>query len=230
MGDGSIEIIAAGEPIILMPQRTAFWPARSTLLLADLHLGKCETLAAAGVPIPPGIVAGDLARLADAVAVSGARRILILGDMLHAPIGIVPAMIEQVAHWRAGVNADIWLVPGNHDRRVDRVLDAWDIRLADAVVDEPPFRFVHDRMHAPASPCDTFTWSGHVHPRIRLAAGGDSVSLPCFLIGAEDALLPAFSRFTAGVGITPARGECAWAVADQTVIDLTPIRSRRALG
>jgi DNA ligase-associated metallophosphoesterase len=219
MADASVEISAAGERIILMPQRTAYWPARSTLLLADLHLGKGETLAAHGVPVPRGILAHDLARLSDAVTATRPSRILVLGDLLHAAVGLVPAMIEQVAEWRSSIDAEFCLVPGNHDRRAALIADAWACTVHETVLWEPPFRFVHD---AAATRLSGFTWSGHVHPRVTLRGGGDAVSLPCFLVGEHGAILPAFSRFTAGAPVSPGPGQRAWAIADGQVLDLTP--------
>src|SRR5690606_10794872 len=91
--------------------------------------------------------------------------------------------------------------------------------VLDAVLTEPPFVFVHD---AAAIGAGGFTWSGHVHPRVTLRGGGDALSLPCFLVGEHAAILPAFSRFTAGAGVSPAPGQRAWAIADGRVLDLTP--------
>lgn len=228
MANGYAEISVACEDIVLMPHRAAFWPRASTLLLADLHLGKGETLAAAGAPIPPGITAADLHRLSDAVRLTAATRVLILGDLLHAPIGIVPAMVDQVAAWRRTLHAELWLVPGNHDRRIDRVADAWNIHICHPRHDEGPFTFVHD---ADAAAADTrYTWAGHVHPRITLRGGGDSLSLPCFVIGDRAATLPAFSRFTAGAGVSLCSTQRAWAIAENTLVELPGPRlpSRRS--
>jgi len=38
--------------VVLLPERAVWWPATRTLLVADLHLGKCETLRANGAPMP----------------------------------------------------------------------------------------------------------------------------------------------------------------------------------
>lgn len=224
MGNGCIEITTAGEGVLLMPHRTVFWPARSTLMLADLHLGKGETLAAGGVPIPKGIVEADLSRLAAAIDQTGAARVLVLGDLLHSTIGMVPALIEQVASWRTGLDAEVWLVPGNHDRRIERVADAWRLRVCEEVHREGPFVFVHDAADAPGGP--GFTWSGHVHPCVQLRGGGDSLSLPSFLVDDGGALLPAFSLFTSGASVLPSATQRVWGVAEDMLVEIPHSRGR----
>jgi uncharacterized protein len=226
MGNGSVEITTVGERVILMPHRTVFWPARSTLLLADLHLGKGETLAAQGIPMPRGVVESDLNRLSSAVRETGATRVMVLGDLLHASIGIVPAMVEQVAAWRRTIPADVCLVPGNHDRRIERVAEEWGLHLCDDIVQEGPFVFVHDASHAPSDGGGGYVWSGHVHPRVRLKGGGDSISLPCFLVGDDSALLPAFSLFTSGVSVLPSPSERVWGVAEEALVEVPHLRRR----
>lgn len=218
------EITPAGERITLMPHRTAFWHARSTLLLADLHLGKGETLAAGGVPVPKGIVDADLSRLSAAVRLTGATRVLVLGDLLHAAIGIVPAMVDQVARWRRSLDAELCVVPGNHDRKIAAVADAWGLTLYDPIHHDAPFTFVHDPEHAPSD--SRFAWSGHIHPRIRLKGQGDSISMACFVVGASSALLPAFSRFTQGTSVLPSATERVWGVAEETLVEIPTTRAR----
>ena len=52
-----------GETLVLLPDRAMFWPAQQALLVADTHFGKAGVFRRAGVPIPEGIDAHDLARL-----------------------------------------------------------------------------------------------------------------------------------------------------------------------
>lgn len=230
MGAATCEITLAGQSVTLMPQRAAYWRAASTLLVADLHLGKGETLAAGGVPVPKGIVEADLSRLSSAVRLTGASRILVLGDLLHAGIGIVPAMVERVAAWRRELGVELALVPGNHDRRVERVADAWRLTLLERAHREGPFVFVHDPEEARRHVGAGYAWSGHIHPLIRLRGAGDAVSLPCFVIGERAGVLPAFSRFTSGVGVLPSGTERVWGIAENTLVEApVPRRGRAAL-
>ena len=70
--DGSVEVRTGGEQLWLMPERAAWWPARRTLLVADLHLGKSETIRSFGAPIPSGVLDESLGRLSRAIARTGA--------------------------------------------------------------------------------------------------------------------------------------------------------------
>ena len=99
----------AGETVTLLPERALYWPRRAALLIADLHLGKDATFRASGVPLPGGTTAADLARLSVALERSGARRLVILGDFFHARRGRDPALLAEVAAWRAA-HADLEIV------------------------------------------------------------------------------------------------------------------------
>ena len=43
------------ETLLLHPHKVIYWPARKTLLAADIHVGKEATFARAGIPVPGGI-------------------------------------------------------------------------------------------------------------------------------------------------------------------------------
>ena len=47
----ALRITVADQTISLYPQRAAFWHESSTLLVADLHLGRQQAWRAGGVPI-----------------------------------------------------------------------------------------------------------------------------------------------------------------------------------
>src|SRR5512134_3710504 len=96
-----VPISLCGEHLVLMPERAIYWPAQSTLIVSDLHIGKAAAFRAAGVPVPEQTTAPTLERLAAAVERTGATTILCLGDLLHAPSGRTPAALAAVADWRA---------------------------------------------------------------------------------------------------------------------------------
>jgi DNA ligase-associated metallophosphoesterase len=200
------------------------------VLVADLHLGKGEAMFAQGAPLTPAAAAGvldeQLARLGDLVACTGASRVIVLGDLLHAPAGITEGMVERVRGWRATLPASFELVPGNHDRKIERVLDAWGVRLLGAVEVERGIVLRHDPRPDGRGP----VVAGHVHPAVRLGRRGEAVKLPCFWRTREavgsgpqrvegDALvLPAFTLFASGVVVEARAGDGVYAVAGDRVV------------
>ena len=73
-----------GEQVELLAERALHWPAARTLFVADVHLGKAAAFRAGGVAIPRGATASDLERLSALLARTGAARLVVLGDFLHA--------------------------------------------------------------------------------------------------------------------------------------------------
>ncbi|RZW19112.1 MAG: DEAD/DEAH box helicase, partial [Desulfobulbaceae bacterium] len=72
-----------GQTLQLMPERSVFWREKNILLAADLHLGKEGTFRSAGIPLPEGPSVETLDRLDQALARSGATRLVVLGDLFH---------------------------------------------------------------------------------------------------------------------------------------------------
>jgi len=81
---GSLGILLAGEPVHLLAQHALWWPAQGTLFIADLHLGKAATFRARGIPVPAGTTQGNLDRLSALLQGLPVRRLVVLGDFLHA--------------------------------------------------------------------------------------------------------------------------------------------------
>src|SRR6185436_15640126 len=46
--------VVAGEELLLLPERAAYWPAKRALFVADYHLGKAASFRSAGIPLPAG--------------------------------------------------------------------------------------------------------------------------------------------------------------------------------
>ena len=112
-----VRISCAGQSLRLLPQRCAYWEERGALLLSDLHLGKSATFRHHGIALPEGDTAADLARLDVALTDSGAREMIIVGDLFHAASARSATVLRLFADWRerhAGIQ--IRLIIGNHDR------------------------------------------------------------------------------------------------------------------
>ena len=212
------DCVVAGERLVLLPERAAWWPAASTLLVADFHLGKAASFRRAGIPLPEGTTADNLARLERCVEALGAKRIAFLGDFLHSAEGRTPATFDRFAAWRrTRADLDLLLVRGNHDDRAgDPPLD-WGFRCVDPGEILSPFVLVHEPAPAKAG----YALAGHVHPAVRLTGGAnESLRLPCFWFGARVGVLPSFGAFTGSAVVRPKAGDRVFVVAEGEVIAL----------
>lgn len=207
----------AGERLVLMPERTAYWERQHTLLVADPHFGKAAAFRAAGVPVPRGTTTETLRRLDAALTRSGATRIVFLGDFLHARAGRSPETLRVWHEWRvAHSSVEMLLVRGNHDRRAGDPPAELDIRCENGPLAEQPFVFAHQPMTSDVG----YVLAGHVHPGARLRGPArQSLRLPCFWFGAQTAVLPAFGEFTGLADIDVREGDRVWVVADDAVLE-----------
>ena len=206
----------AGERLVLLAERAAYWERARTLLVADPHFGKAAAFRAAGVPVPRGTTTGSLERLDSSLARTGATRIVFLGDFLHAREGREAETTRVVGEWRSrNAAVEMLLVRGNHDVRAGDPGPEIDIRCVDGSVNEPPFVFTHE----PAVSDAGYVICGHVHPGVRLTGPGrESARLPCFWVQPRTAVLPAFGEFTGLADIPVDPGDRVWVVADSLVL------------
>ena len=215
--DGALATTLCGERVVLYAERALGWPRERTLFVADVHLGKAAAFRAGGVPVPRGSTASDLARLTRLIAASGATRLAVLGDFLHARAGRVDALAQAFLAWRAQHAAlDVVLVRGNHDARAGDPPAAWRIATVDEPYPLPPFLACH-RVEAPPT---GYALCGHIHPGVRIDAAGESTRLPCFVLGARRAILPAFGRFTGLADVAGSAGERIVAIAGRALFEL----------
>jgi uncharacterized protein len=193
---GALGIDFGGERLHLLPQRAVWWEARGTLLLADVHFGKSAAFRALGVPVPGGSTARDLARIGELIAITGARRLIILGDLVHGPVGENLEMVKAVSAWRREQRElKIMLVRGNHDRAVGPAVDEWQMEEVGEEFEEEGFRFCH----VPPEGCEGPTFAGHVHPTAQLRDfDGSVVWAPCFVLEGNCLIVPSFGTFTGG--------------------------------
>ncbi len=200
-----IVLTLAGEEVRLLPERALFWPRTCTLVVADVHWGKAATFRAAGIPIPGGTTGEDLARLDAALSRTGARRLVVLGDLFHARAGrIATRTLAALRGWRERCDRlEILLVRGNHDRHAGDPPD--DLRIN--CVNAPAFS---RRSCCGTSPVTRPRDTPCGPPASRPRADGPALQrerLPCFLVRPGLTVLPAFGSFTGlGHGVARSRG------------------------
>lgn len=219
----TVTAIVAGEELHLLPARAVYWTRERTLFVADPHFGKAAAFRAGGVPVPRGTTTENLRRLDDALRRTAARRIVFLGDFLHAREGRAPETLRVLNEWRkthAGV--EMLLVRGNHDVRAGDPPAELAIQCETGPLVEPPFVFAHH----PTTSNDGYVLAGHIHPGVWLhGAGRQYERLPCFWFGAQAAVLPAFGEFTGLASVDVRDGDRVWVVAENDVIDMTTTRT-----
>ena len=217
-GDHRLVASLAGERVELLASRALLWPSQSTLFVADVHLGKAAAFRAGGVPVPRGATQADLERLSGLVASTGARRLVVLGDFLHAAAGRVPALDRSFLEWRCRHDGlEILLVRGNHDAHAGDPPRAWGI----GVVAEPHALAPFLACHRPCTPTSGFALCGHVHPGVWISGEArESARLPCFVLGERTALLPAFGSFTGMATITPGARDTVVVIAGRRLFQL----------
>ncbi|WP_374373238.1 ligase-associated DNA damage response endonuclease PdeM [Tabrizicola sp.] len=176
-----------GETLHLLPSGGFYWPARNTLAVSDLHLGKSERLARrGGTLLPPYETQATLEKLDRDLEATGAATVICLGDSfddLAALDGIEEASRLWLVRLMAG--RDWTWITGNHD---PGPLDLGGSHRAELKLQ--PFTFRHI-----AEPQERAEISGHYHPKASLAGR----SRPCFLADARRLILPAYGTYTGGL-------------------------------
>jgi len=219
----TMDIEIASETLTLLPDRAVHWGRTGTLFIADPHFGKAATFRASAIPVPRGTTSETLVRLDTLIARTRARRLVFLGDYLHAREGRSPETLRVLADWHVANPAlELILVRGNHDRRAGDPPSGLGLRCLDPPVVEAPFVFAH---HPTSSP-DGYVLAGHLHPGAPLSGrGGMRERVPCFWFGRDCGVLPAFGEFTGLADVSAEAGDRIVAVADGTLVEVA-IRQR----
>ena len=219
-----LELRLSGESVVLLPQKAVWWPARSTVLIADTHFGKAATFRSHGIPIGDESLEQDLERLSEIVNHTSADRVVVLGDLLHARRGRSPQTLARITRWRTQHRAlAVELVRGNHDRAAGPPVEDWQMGILPDEHREGPFAFCH----YPKDVAGAYVLAGHLHPKIVVpfeAAG--KAKLACFWIRPQHAVLPAFGSFIDSAAVAPLPEDRVYAIAESHVHDVTALTVR----
>lgn len=193
--DSAIQIIFAGETFLADTRRVLYWPARATLVVADLHIGKAFDYTSRATLLPPYEVQDICDRLAKVVEDYRPQRVICLGDSFHrassfqnlhdSERGCLEALTKSGPQWV--------FVEGNHD--ADITESEWKL------LDEVPetrldFRHQPIRQEKPQI-------VGHFHPKFRrLVNQRNMISKPCFAWDENLFIMPAFGTYAGGLDVT----------------------------
>jgi DNA ligase-associated metallophosphoesterase len=215
-----VALTLAGEQVYLLSERAFFWPGAATVVVADLHWGKPAPLPTPGVPVPFATTSDDLGRLDSALRRTEARRMVVLGDLFHTKASHIPShTLAELRRWRSlSDSVEILLVRSNHDRHSGDPPSDLRINSVNSPAFVPPFVFRHE----PVNSTDAYGLAGHVHPGLTLVGRGlQRETLPCFIVGKNAALLPAFGSFTTLGAVQPGPGDRAFVIASDEVLEVT---------
>jgi putative SbcD/Mre11-related phosphoesterase len=181
---------------LLTAERAAVHGPTRTAVLADLHLGYAQARCRQGEAVPEFGLDETVACLGSLLARHEVRRLVIAGDLCED--GRYPGTAAELFAWltATGIEA-VAVVPGNHDRNMDD--NAGRCTFYPEGLEVGGWRIVHGDRKLPAGP----VIHGHIHPCLRWDAGRDPA--PCFLVGKQRLILPAFSTDAAGVNVLTGR-------------------------
>ena len=170
-----------------------WWPARQTLVVADLHLEKGSGFAVKGALLPPYDTAVTLARLAHAIERLKPHRVICLGDSFHdgGAAARLSATDARTLTGLTGAHDWIWIT-GNHDPAPPA---DWGGRVTDDLVDGA-LVFRHQ-----ARPGSMGELSGHFHPKASVSTRARRITARCFVGDGHRLILPAFGAYTGGLDV-----------------------------
>ena len=204
-----------GEELWLLADKAVYWPSKRCLLIADVHFGKASAYRSLGQPVPQGTTGANLERLDRLLSGYPCDQVIFLGDFLHGPGSHASGTLSALRAWRERHSGLVMtLIRGNHDKRAgDPPLD-----LGIEVVPEPMLMGPFALQHEPDPHPSHHVLAGHVHPVYRLRGKGrQSLRLPCFQIGTQVSLLPAFGAFTGGHAVQQDNDRRIFVIGDHEV-------------
>jgi metallophosphoesterase superfamily enzyme len=165
------------------------------------------------VPLPSDGDLDNLNRLLDLANRLRPAAVVVLGDLIHGPLGLTAELRQKLAALPELLGCPLRLVGGNHER------GSWIEGLVSETPQQAgPLWLSHDPC-APPQP-GLLNVCGHLHPVALLGQGADCLRLPCFALDRRQGrlLLPAFGSLTGGHPC-PA-GLQRWGIADGQVLPL----------
>lgn len=202
--------------LTLLPEGAAFLKTSSTLVVADVHLGKSAAFRAHGLPVPEGDNARDLMRLFTLARRTNAAHLVIAGDLFHSPLGMTPELQIDFASFMIALEIPLTLVTGNHDRKIFPLPPL--LTSVPHLDLEENIRIIHDPEDVTG---ESFHISGHWHPIVKISDGGrGALKFQCFVFRHQTLVLPAFGSFTGGTPIVPRSCDRIFVPLQDAVVEL----------
>lgn len=211
---GHLEIFLNDELIYLLPQRAIFRPNKLQLILSDVHLGKGTHFRTHGLPLPNTTHLKDIDTLHYLIDKWQPKTVFILGDLFHSDYNREWLWFKSLLlHYQA---VEFVLIEGNHDILEDTHYSSHNL-VKTALYEDDAFVFTHH----PLNYTPKLNICGHVHPGTRIEGlARQSEKLPCFFLGRDHFILPAFGYLTGLRILDPTESVACFLIAGNRVVRL----------
>ena len=186
--------------------KSLYFPEKSVLVLADLHLGYEEHLNEQGVLVPRVQLKEIMKDLKEIFKkIKYVEKIIILGDLKHE-FGTISSQewkdVKEILDFLKKKARKILLIKGNHDTILEPLAKRKELKVVDYFKEEG-ICFLHGNKFVPNFLKETrILVLGHRHPAVILSDGYKKEKYKCFLIGTwrkkEVVILPSFFPFVEG--------------------------------
>lgn len=193
-------MIAGPDGWMLTPEGAALHVEHRVAVIADVHLGYEWARAAGGDCLPAHSLRETLEKLEVLSSRAKLDRLIVAGDLVESPRRCrrTEADLFHLYTWLNDRSIELVPILGNHDPQgktrapSSMHLEGWTIHHGHRVVDSVK------------------TISGHHHPVLR----SRSLTAPCFLVGSDTIVLPAFTPNAAGLPVGSAGTPKKWLRGD----------------
>lgn len=188
----------------------AYIKSIDSIIASDLHLGYEGVAARSGVFMPNVNLKRIISTLSDAIASTGAARIIITGDIKNEFSNVEDPEFNELydfVRFARDNKISLTLIKGNHDNFVERYKVPFKLPILREMAQIGGFVFVHGDKKIESVPENTtMLIMGHEHPSIGVTNSiGKRERLRCFLFGKYGdtplLVLPAMNYFARGTEI-----------------------------
>lgn len=201
----------ADQDFVLDASGALYWPAKNSVILSDVHLGKIAHFRKHGAALPADAQFENYSRLSRLIARYSPEQVLIIGDLFHSTLNSEWPVFEQFIRSH---QTRYRLIVGNHDIIDPSRFSALAIEVSDTLnLDHIHFS------HFPDHQSPNYRISGHLHPAIRLnISSSERRTLKCFYIKNNQLVLPSFGYFTGNARIKRSEVDQVYVIAEDQVI------------
>lgn len=195
-------IIPTSYPILFLKEHNA-------LILADAHIGYESHLKSKGIYLPQRAYSQMLTTIKEAINVTKAKSLILLGDVKHEfgkPSPQEWVEVKDLLSFLLNKGIEIHVVRGNHDNYIIAILNRFNIPLHDPSMIIDDIMFIHGHKEVEIPKEVKIIIMGHEHPAVSsIDSTGSRYKFKCFLIGNVGKkrliVLPSFSPLSLGMGI-----------------------------